>query len=57
MTQQIPADLPAPFRLARMITGLWVPQTIYTAAALGLAMADGPTWQRPWGRTPVRCTG
>jgi hypothetical protein len=44
MTQQMPADLPAPFRLSRMITSLWVPQTIYTAAALGLAdaMADGP---------------
>ena len=44
MTQQIPADLPAPFRLSRMITSLWVPRTIYTAAALGLAdaMAAGP---------------
>src|SRR5262245_2363323 len=44
MTQQIPADLPAPFRLSRMITSLWVPQTIYTTAALCLAdaMADGP---------------
>jgi hypothetical protein len=45
MTQQgFPADLPAPFRLSRLMSSLWVPQAIYTAAALGVAdtLADGP---------------
>ena len=44
MTQQTPAAVPAPFRLSRMISSLWVPQAIHTAAALGLAdaMAAGP---------------
>jgi hypothetical protein len=36
--------LPARFELARMISGLWVPQAIYAAAKLGLAdvLAAGP---------------
>ena len=44
MTQQTPAAVPLPFRLSRMISSLWVPQAIHTAAALGLAdaMAAGP---------------
>ena len=44
MTQQTPAAVPTPFRLSRMISSLWVPQAIHTAAALGLAdaMAAGP---------------
>ena len=44
MTQQTPVAVPAPFRLSRMISSLWVPQAIHTAAALGLAdaMAAGP---------------
>jgi O-methyltransferase domain/Dimerisation domain len=39
-----PAELPLPFRLSRMMSSLWVPQAIYTAAALGVAdaLADGP---------------
>ena len=39
MTQQTPAAVPTPFRLSRMISSLWVPQAIHTAAALGLADA------------------
>ena len=44
MTQQTPAAVPLPFRLSRMVSSLWVPQAIHTAAALGLAdaMAAGP---------------
>lgn len=41
--QSFPADLPAPFRVSRMVSSLWIPQAIYAAAALGVAdaLADG----------------
>jgi hypothetical protein len=42
--ESFPAELPAPFRLSRMMSSVWVPQAIYAAAALGVAdaLADGP---------------
>src|SRR5262245_46268896 len=45
MTQQsMPAEIPLPFQLSRMMSSLWVPQALYTAAALGVAdaLAGGP---------------
>src|SRR6185436_5575820 len=37
-------QLPSPFQISRLITSLWVPQAIYSAASLGVAdaLADGP---------------
>ena len=42
MTEPMP--MPLPFVLSRMITSYWIPQSIYAAAALGVAdvLADGP---------------
>lgn len=42
--QRIPPDIPTPFQLSRLMASLWVPQAIFTAAALGLAdaLADRP---------------
>ena len=42
--QRIPPDIPAAFRLSRLMSCLWVPQAIFAAAALGLAdaLADRP---------------
>lgn len=44
MAIEIPSDLPPPFRVSRLISSLWVPQAICTAAKLGIpdALADGP---------------
>jgi hypothetical protein len=44
MATESTPDLPAPFRLSRMIMSHWVPQAIYSAAALGVAdvLARGP---------------
>ena len=46
MTEPMP--LPPPFQLSRMITSYWVPQSIYAAAALGIAdaLAGGPMQSR-----------
>ena len=40
----VPQTIPLPFQLSRLLSSLWVPQAIYTAAALGIAdaLADGP---------------
>lgn len=44
MSQPIPATEPPGLRLSRMIVGLWVPQTVYAAAELGIAdvLAEKP---------------
>jgi O-methyltransferase domain/Dimerisation domain len=44
MSDAIPIDLPAPFRVSRLISSLWIPTAIHAAAALGVAevLADGP---------------
>jgi SAM-dependent methyltransferase len=44
MTEPSLSAIPAPFQLSRMISSLWVPQAINTAATLGVAdaLADGP---------------
>jgi SAM-dependent methyltransferase len=44
MSQAPPSPLPPRFQLARMISGIWVPQAIYATAKLGLAdvLAAGP---------------
>ena len=61
--QSLPPEIPLPFQLSRMITSLWVPQAIYTAAALGVAdaLADGPraraTRRGPSAPIPARCIG
>lgn len=40
----LPPEIPLPFQLSRMMSSLWIPQAIFTAAALGVAdaLADGP---------------
>lgn len=44
MSEPLPAELPAAFRLSGMVTDLWIPQAIYVAAKLGVAdvLAGGP---------------
>ncbi len=44
MSTQSPPAIPLPFQLSRMVTSYWVPQAIFTAAALGVAdaLAGGP---------------
>ena len=44
MAADLPRELPPPFKLSRLITSLWIPQAIFTAAALGVAdaLAEGP---------------
>lgn len=39
-----PTAVPLPFQLTRLVSALWMPQAIYTAAALGIAdaLAGGP---------------
>jgi hypothetical protein len=44
MSQPTQPELPPRFQVARMISGIWVPQAIYAAAKLGLpdSLAEGP---------------
>lgn len=44
MSHQTQPEIPLPFQLSRMISSLWVPRAIYTAARLEIpeALADGP---------------
>ncbi len=49
----LPPTLPLPFQVSGMMSSLWVPQAIYTAAALGVAdaLADGPATSAAVART------
>jgi hypothetical protein len=42
--QTTSTEIPLPFRLSGMVSTLWIPQAVFTAAALGVAdaLADGP---------------
>lgn len=53
MSHGLPRELPPPFQLSRMMSSLWIPQAIFTAAALGVAdaLADGPRRSEEVART------
>ncbi|HSR50306.1 MAG TPA: methyltransferase [Acidobacteriota bacterium] len=48
MSKQSASEIPLPFQLSRMVSSLWVPRAIYTAAKLKIpeALADGPRSSR-----------
>ncbi len=51
--QTMAAEIPLPFQLSGMMSSLWIPQAIFTAAALGVAdaLADGPRRSEEVART------